>query len=187
MTLTDRLGIVVNCFPGRPDQEALKFADGMLVEYVSQMFPDKIKLLDIGCGQKGSAFINEYTQRHSAEATYLDNDKFGLRKLKKPRKVHADAVKMPFTDDSFDIAYAGYVIASGILKDHFHTKDDSYRLAKEAHRVIRPEGLFMFTYVTGDDRQTLDNLEEIGFREVKHLLRTLWMRGIPTDTYAARK
>jgi SAM-dependent methyltransferase len=195
MTLTSRLGTVVDCFPdpnGEPDLGALEFANDVLFYRIktSGRFPTtgKVRILDVGSGMNGSDFVNRYGEMFpNAELVYLDRCQTLLKKLDRPHKVCSDATNMPFSNETFDITYAGYVVSSGILKNHSCTRDESYRIAKENYRVLKQNGLFIFTYCMGDGAQTLNNLLEIGFRELGHLQRIKWQGGIPTDTYAARK
>ena len=184
MALTSRLGIVADCFPdpdGEPDLDRMSSANEELIELIrnSRRFPTEgnVRLIDIGYGR---AFPN-------SEVVYLDSAQFLLDELDRPNKVCADATQIPFPDNSFDIAYAGHIISEGVLKDHWHSKDESYRIAREGHRVLKRGGLFVFTYCMGNDAQTLTNLSEIGYKELEHLQRIKWFKGIPTDTYAAKK
>lgn len=195
MALTDRLQIVADCFPdpnGEPDLDRLESANRELFERIrsSGRFPTEgaVRLLDIGSGSDGSDFVNRCGKEFpNVDITYLDSAPYLLKKLDRPKKVCANATQIPFPYESFDIAYAGHIISEGILKNHWHLQDKSYRIAKEGYRVIKQGGLFVFTYCRGDDRQTLDNLSEIGFMELEHLQRIKWHGGIPTDTYATRK
>ncbi len=171
----------------------LESANQELFEIIrsSGKFPisGSVRLLDIGSGSDGSEFVNRYMKMFpNTEIVYLDSAPCPLEKLDRPHKVCADATNMPFPDESFDIAYAGHIISEGVLKDdYWHSEDDSYRIAREGHRILKHGGLFVFTYCIGDDMQTLTNLSEIGFKELEHLQRIKWYGGIPTDTYAARK
>ncbi|MBI4980352.1 class I SAM-dependent methyltransferase [Candidatus Woesearchaeota archaeon] len=196
MSLTGKLGIVADCWPdsnGKPKFERLKSAHRELFEIIrnSRSFPTKrgVRLLDIGSGNEGSDFVNRYGREFPhVNITYLDSKLlYSLEELDKPNKVCANATQMPFPDESFDIAYAGHIISSGVLTDHWHLKNESYQIAKEGHRVIKPGGLFVFTYCSGDDVETLINLYKIGFKELEHLQRIKWFNGAPTDIYAAKK
>lgn len=201
--LTQKLAFVVDCLPnqkGEPDLDRLESANIAIAEYVvrSQQYLGKQSiskkvLLDIGCGNAGSDLVNRVSDMVSdMNVVSLDSSQYSLDKLHKPNKVHADATNIPFHSNSFDFAYAGHVINSGVLLNGrtFFDKnpDESYRIAAEAMRVLKPGGLFIFTYIPGrNDRQTLENLSEVGFNQLEHLLRILWFAGVPTDTYAARK
>jgi ubiquinone/menaquinone biosynthesis C-methylase UbiE len=172
--------------------DRVREANDQLFERIrdSGRFPTEgaIRLLDIGSGMHGSAFVNRYGREFpTTSIVYLDRVHSLLEVLNKPYMVRANAARMPFPDESFDIAYAGYVISSGVVKDCWLSADEPYRIAKEGHRVLKCGGAFVFTYCAGDGRQTLSNLHEIGFGELEHLLRIRWHGGIPTDTYAVRK
>mgnify|MGYP001579137556 CR=1 FL=1 len=195
VALTSKLGIVADCFPdpnGEPRLDRLKSANDELFKMIrsSRVFPTSgaIRLLDIGAGYKGSDFVNRYgAEFPETRIVYLDLSRNLLKELNKPNKISADAANLPFPDESFDIAYAGSIISEGVVKNNQFTRDESYRIAKEGHRVINNNGLFIFTYVIGDVQQTLDNLSEIGFRDLEHLQRINWYGGMPTDTYVALK
>lgn len=195
MALTHKLGIVADAWPdpnGQPDLKKREAADTKLFRVIrnSGKFPISkgVKLLDIGSGWDGSPFVNRYEKEFpNVEVVYLDFMQSSIDKLNKPNKLCANATQMPFPDESFDMAYTSGVITEGILKNHWDSKDESYRIVKETYRILKQGGLFIFTYCMGDDRQTLANLSEIGFGELEHLQRIKWFQGIPTDTYFARK
>lgn len=197
MALTDKLGIVANCYPhpdGQPDVGLLKFADDLLfkkIRHRSMRFPKGATLLlDIGSGDKGSDFVNRYGAEFPKTAVvYLDFSRHILEELDRPNRVCANAAQMPFLDESFDIAYAGHVINEGVVKHHWFSRDTPFWIAKEAYRVLRPGGLFVFTQVNvgSPDAETLTNLFLMGFRNLMHLQRISSYYGISTDTYAARK
>jgi SAM-dependent methyltransferase len=195
MALTEKLRNVVDCFPdptGDPDLERLEASNDELFEMIRGFgwFPvdGVIRLLDIGSGIRGSDFVNRFEREFSkTEIVYLDFSQNNLEKSIKLDKICANAVQMPFVDGCFDIAYAGHIISEGVLKNHWHFKDNSYRIAREAYRVLKKDGLFIFTYCRGDDARTLVNLWEIGFRGLEHLQRIKWYGGMPTDTYAVKK
>jgi len=195
MALTNKLGIVADCFPnpnGELYLDRLTSANNELFERIrtSRRFPIRgnVRMLDVGSGDMSSEFVNRYSiEFPNTEIVYLDSANFLLKELNKPNKVCADATNMPFLDNSFDIAYAGHIISGGIIKEQFHFKDESYKIAKESYRVLKKDGFFIFTYCMGDDTQTLTNLGEIGFKDLEHLQRIKWYGGIPTDTYLVRK
>ncbi len=174
---------------------------------------ERTRLLDVGSCSKGSSFVNRYGEEFpNVEITYLDNYEPFIAALNKPNKVCADATAMPFPDEHFDIVYTNGVIANGILKRdesmlerlkkrrrdgsliYIHKTeidaampDRSYRIAKEAYRISKKRGLFIFALVEADEEETKRNLTEIGFGELRHLLREKWCGGWATDTYLARK
>lgn len=165
-----------------------------LFKYIraAKIFPKKgkIRMLDIGSADEGSYFVNRYGKEFpDTKIIYLDNKSFFLKELKHQNKVLANAIQMPFLDESFNITYAGYIIPYGILKDDYLFGNKSYLIAKEAYRVLKPEGLFLFTYGFGDDSQTLKNLSEIGFKRLEHLqrLNALSSSNFFIDTYIAIK
>ncbi len=202
-TLTQKYLFDVDCCPNNssPNQDSqriLNAANNAIAEYVSKSTrflgkeTNKKRLLDIGCGVNGSIFVNRASELiPEMDVIYLDSFKQVLDFLKKPHKVRANATNLPFTANTFDCAYAGNVINRGILlNDNLPglEPNETYKIAEEAMRVLRPGGLFRFTYTTwNNDQQTRENLNRIGFSELEHLLRTRWFGGAPTDTYVTRK
>jgi len=194
MVLTHNSGIAAVCSPAgvEPDVDILEAANDELFDYIRknrQLLIDQPqrKLLDIGCGDEGSKFVNRYAQEFpGTEVVYLDNFVQFLREGTFPRKVLADATHLPFPDSAFDLAYAGHIIANGVIKNHWFCKNENYDLTQEAHRVLRPGGTFLFTYCCGDDLQTLLNLHEIGFGDIRNLQRVIWC-GMPHETYSVVK
>ncbi len=194
MALTNKLQNIADCYPdpeGEPDLNAREYSNEKLFEWIinSGKFPiNGARLLDIGSGMYGSEFVNRYRKDFPGTKTiFLDSSKFLLDKLDSPNNICADGIQMPFPDETFDLEYAGHIISAGVIKNHFHLNDESYNITKESYRVLKRGGLFVFTYVMGDEAQTLINLSEIGFKNLEHLQRIKWYGGIPTDTYAAIK
>lgn len=191
---TDTLSIVVDGYPdpeGEPDRWEVDRGYSMLFQMIrrSREFPRRKGswLLDMGSGDKGSYFVHRYGQEFpDVTAMYLDCSHLLISDLDKPLRVCADAIRMPFPDGYFDIVYAGHIINGGVLENCL-TGVDSCLMAKEAHRILKKGGGFIFTYSPGNDDQTRANLFTIGFKGLNHLLRVNWMYGIPTDTYLARK
>ncbi|MFZ5955376.1 MAG: hypothetical protein ACOYT4_03040 [Nanoarchaeota archaeon] len=117
-----------------------------------------------------------------------------------------DCSKYPFcnSSNSFDIAYAGYLIeelfnedlslklndklkklfGDGLTIKSIKGHDESYDIIKETYRILKKNGLFIFTY--HNKIETLNQLSKIGFREFDYLQRIDW-NGMPTDTYALKK
>ncbi len=129
----------------------------------------KPKLLDLACGHAGSGFVNEYASGFpDTEVFSLDMEPLVLNWLDAPRKICADARRIPFRDQSFDMVWDGYsVLELGILSDA-----ESYFVAKEIRRILTPEGAFIFSHLNGrSEAETIENLVKIGFKKITHLLR----------------
>ena len=194
MALTNKLGAVIDCgynSDGMPDPNRLESAKQELFEIIknSGLFPKEGRLLDIGSAKEGSDLVNKYCKKFpDISAIYLDFSQSLLREIKDHNKqfICANAVQMPFKDEFFDITHAQGVISAGILRNHPFFGSESYLIAKEAYRVLKPGGWFIFNYSEGDNAQTGHNLSEIEFREAVHLQRVIWA-GLPHDVYAVRK
>jgi 2-polyprenyl-6-hydroxyphenyl methylase / 3-demethylubiquinone-9 3-methyltransferase len=98
----------------------------------------KVTLLDIGCG--AGFLTNEFAQK-GYEVTGVDNSPDSLRvarnydKTKTANYIEADALHLPFPDNSFDV-----VTCMDFLE---HVKAPRSYIA-EAGRVLKPGGLFFF-------------------------------------------
>lgn len=96
------------------------------------------KILDVGCG--AGAIVERLAVRYwHRKITAVDNSSVSLKAAKKlaPADYHlADALRLPFSKNSFDL-----VLACGVIH-HITT----YRLAlAEINRVLRPGGWFYLT------------------------------------------
>lgn len=221
MALTDRLGIVIDCYPDKSiipyardlfsdDKAVVDVASKKLSAYSDRYEADAwrrsaaandllfamirekgkllsdmsgIRMLDIGAGGEGSFFVNRYVQEFGGtEVVYLDNCRELLTELEKSGRVLADAQETPFADDSFDIG-----CAFGIIAGHIRPSEEPYAIVKEARRIIRPGGFLIFDHSPSEnDPKTRASLNELGFLEIEHLQRVLWLYGTPKDIYAAR-
>ncbi len=188
MALTNRLGIVVDCRP-ECNQAKLEEAEEKLIQYIREqrillIDQPKRKLIDIGSGSNGSPFVNRYAEEFpEVDVTDLDSDAETLVNLAEQGKkvLHADAAAIPLPDNSFDIVYTN-LTKMGILRDN-----RCYEFAKEAHRILVPNGLFVFVYCGGNDSITERNLFRLGFEFPEHIQRIIWAQGMPDDTYTAAK
>jgi ubiquinone/menaquinone biosynthesis C-methylase UbiE len=190
MSLTNKLGSVIDCghnSDGTPDSAGVEVAKQQLFEIIknARLFPKKGNLLDIGSGKKGTYVVNRLGKEFPRlNITYLDSELPFLKNLNKNNKICANASKMPFKDESMDIAYAMHVLR--ILRDYPFFGSESYLIAKEAYRVLKPGSWLIFNCGGGNAAQTFENLLEIGFREAVLLQRVIWS-DLPTDIYAVKK
>jgi len=200
MALTSKLGIVshIKVINGYIDHKSVEAANRKLFEYVrsSGRFPISpgTKILDIGCASDGSDFIEGYIRNFpGVEAYYLSINPDVIKRLKFPNKVVADAAAMPFDDEIFDLAYAGGIFPYGVSKNipdfavfyygEEAGKDHPYKIAKEAYRVLKKNGLFVFDYA---GEETFVNLTEIGFIELE-LVQTQHILKLYQYLISARK
>lgn len=98
------------------------------------------RILEIGCGRGGGAWLNYQTlnpQHYLAIDFAVSNIEFCRRHFKNKNLVFevADAQKLPFVDDSFDVI---------INVESSHCYQNINAFLSEAHRVLRPGGVFCF-------------------------------------------
>lgn len=113
------------------------------------------RVLDLGCGTGFG--IEELMRRYpKAQSIGVDFADAMLRKAAKkgrwwrrPALVSADMQSLPFADNSFDLAYSNLAL-------HWCTSPDL--LFAEIQRVLKPEGLFLFSSFGPD---TLKELRDV--------------------------
>ncbi len=115
-----------------------KVRNPWIAKEIQKRFGKTISLLDVGCG--GGLLTNALAlDGHTVSGIDLSEQSIKIAKEKDTTKrVHyevANAYKLPFPDQSFDV-----VTAMDILE---HVENPSL-LIKEASRVLKPSGLFFF-------------------------------------------
>ncbi len=176
----------------KPDEHIFDDYCVRLVDKVGLRGPNPV-LLDLACGPASSPFVNAYASAFPHTKVFsLDIAQPDIRRLKASRKICADARKMPFKNNSFDMIWIGYnVFEYGIVGHDKFTFDESYSVAKEVRRILKCGGAFVFNHLSGEaETETKENLAKIGFKEVTHLLR-LSQNILPqgdrhTDAYLVR-
>ena len=147
-------------------------------------------ILDIGSGSTGSAFVNRLVKENKwVNPVYIDIDLEGrIPKRVRGRCCEADAMSLPFRDESFDLAYAGGIIAGGIRDSSLYFwQVNPYNLVAEAYRVLKPRGALIFHVGKEMDRPaTSRNLRDIGFTGIEHMIRRIYQDWWE-DEYLARK
>jgi len=97
------------------------------------------KILDVGCG---TGRLSVRLDKMGAQITALDISPkiLNILKIKNPKikTVIADAEKLPFADNSFDIVVSAFLIV--------HLQNPKIFFA-EAYRVLKPEGKFILTNI----------------------------------------
>jgi SAM-dependent methyltransferase len=102
---------------------------------------DGVEFVELGCGG-GQASVG--TAMEGADTVVgVDFSSEQLRHARKLRDlygvdarfVHGDVTDLPFADDSFDVAFSGWVVQMIASLDAF---------LAEAHRVLRPAGVLVF-------------------------------------------
>jgi ubiquinone/menaquinone biosynthesis C-methylase UbiE len=120
---------------------------------------DKLKFLEVACGTgRMSRFMRLTFPNAKIVATDVSNPylKVARKKLEDLTRVdflQADAAQLPFLDESFDVFYSVFL---------FHEQPPAEREAviKEAHRVLKPGGIFCF----------VDSVQIKDFEEAKDAL-----------------
>jgi SAM-dependent methyltransferase len=108
---------------------------------------DPRRILDIGCGN--GAFTHRLRGDFPDTAVIGLDIAGGMLALVDPPTVQADAMHLPFADDSMDAVLAMHMI--------YHLPDIDRGLA-EMHRVLRPGGLLIVSTNGADDKSELDDL-----------------------------
>lgn len=101
---------------------------------------ENLQVLDLACGT--GAMLEHLAKNHPAAEFHgtdfstdmLESAKKKCSSLENVSLVHGDAADLPFGKNSFDIV---------LCIDSFHHFSDPSAVAKEAHRVLRENGLFI--------------------------------------------
>jgi len=103
-----------------------------------------------------------------------------LKKLNQENSINSDGCQIPFVDGCFDLVYLGFPPKrnNGITKGSL-----VYEMAFESRRVLKPSGVFLFTYKGDKPKETFSSLEEMSFKRVKRILRVHMYK--ISDIYAA--
>lgn len=94
------------------------------------------QVLDLCCGPGGAT---RYLVQDFAQVTALDASRIGLERVaqKAPnaRCIQADAESLPFEDNTFDLVHTSMAM-------HEMHPEQLRRIFQEAHRILRPGGIF---------------------------------------------
>jgi|SRR3989344_2798606 len=118
-------------------------------------------------------FIQPYASQPHVTVYSLDTR---LPLVQQPRHIYAKPSEMPLGNETFTVVYAGHFLPTGIRKN-----EQSYSIAREAYRVLRRGGLFIFK--SHSDEETTVQLYALGFHHISHFPRT----GSALNVYSARK
>jgi SAM-dependent methyltransferase len=98
-------------------------------------------ILDIGCG---NGRLLDVFKSKSIHYTGVDSSKDLILLAQKYRGekgifIHANALSLPFQENTFDIAFSVAVL------HHIPSKEFREQFVREAYRVLRPEGILILT------------------------------------------
>lgn len=154
-------------------RERLRIVDRLLS---AAPMEERRTALEIGCGAGHSS--RHIARRYGLEVTGTDieEEKIRMASNRSSRKAPvrfmvADATQLPFENGSFD-----FVLSQNV----FHHISDWRIAATEVARVLAPQGLFLFSDMTGAGTMMrfLTGLEkDHGFHEVKELLELMEAAG----------
>ncbi|HEY6077332.1 MAG TPA: bifunctional 2-polyprenyl-6-hydroxyphenol methylase/3-demethylubiquinol 3-O-methyltransferase UbiG [Polyangiaceae bacterium] len=109
-----------------------------VVERISRELGVDVRVLDVGCG---AGFLSNHLARQGFETTGLDASQASLDVAArhdvtgKARYLLGDAMRLPFTDASFDVVCA---------MDFLEHVEEPAAVVAEIARVLRPGGVFFF-------------------------------------------
>jgi SAM-dependent methyltransferase len=112
-------------------------------EYEVHLFPEEtegLDVLELGCG---TGYVSAWLARRGARPIGIDNSSAQLANARRFQRefgpafpiLQADAERLPFPEDSFDLAISEYGACLWA---------DPYRWVPEAARVLRPGGMLRF-------------------------------------------
>ena len=184
MVLTQRICQDVYCLPLDSAKARNNLSQGYerVFDTISDYFPNEgnIKVLDLGCGPYGSDFVNWLSIFERIFVVYLDIRYNSLKELNRENSINSDGCQMPFVDGCFDLVYLGFPPRrnEGIAKGSL-----TYGMVSESRRVLKPSGVFMFTYKGDKPKETFSSLGEMSFTKVKRVLRVHMYK--TSDIYVA--
>ncbi|OIP01423.1 MAG: hypothetical protein AUJ98_04575 [Bacteroidetes bacterium CG2_30_33_31] len=124
-------------------------------------------ILEVGCGRGGGlSYVNRYLSPKTV--TGVDLNKKAIQFCKQhytevnSKFFQADAQKLPFANASFDMVL-------NVESSHRYPQVDVF--LAEVYRVLRPEGLILFTdFRQKKDMELLDKqIDEVGFKFVQKI------------------
>lgn len=133
-------------------------AGELFAEVIKESFPDAQKILDLGAGRGNLVAALE---KEGIFAVGID-----LREIfeHKSKYVIADARRLPFRDESFDLLYQHYFLTD--LRALQNCKEsDILEIIKESYRVLKPKGYF-WSFPAEYSSLFMEN----GFKKMKNLL-----------------
>lgn len=129
------------------------------------------KILDLGCGNGRHIF--EFFDRGYSNLIGLDNSDFLINQAhsfcqsddQKSKFIVGDARETKLNSNTFD-----YVLNIGNGFGYYKTTKQNIRIFQEAHRILKPKGIFLIDFSDGKKlKHNLSN-EEIEWLNADHLL-----------------
>lgn len=214
MNLTTKLGTTIQWYRNRTlscerySRGERKFFE--LIRAEKKLFTDQPSrlVLDIGCGDKGTGLVNRFAEEFPGTNVFyldcahlLERDENGAvhdtglpihAHLQKQYKISANAAKMPFQDNCFDLAFIDITCEGITRKEFIKSRVSPYDCVREAARVLKPKGKLLFAYgknrsTRETDEITLASLSELGFGSLEHILRVVVFPKSYTELYSATK
>lgn len=115
-------------------KEKIKFIKDVLAQSAIK----DATVLDVGCG---AGFVSNSLSSSGFKVTGIDLSEESLKvaqlydQSRSCKYIYADAYSLPFSDHSFDIV---------VCFDFLEHVEEPYRVIKEIHRVLKPDGHFFF-------------------------------------------
>lgn len=144
------------------DQEPIGIASKRIVDRILEILDLDVfkKVLDLGAGYGGGArYLSTKTGCRTTCLNLSETQNQRNREFNKARGldhlvdvVHGSFEEIPFDDNSFDVVFS---------QDAFLHSADRARVVKEAYRVLKPGGRFLFTDIMKRDDCPDDSLGPI--------------------------
>jgi len=144
----------------KKEKSRLKYPDENLVRILSTI-PNKGKALDFGAGSgRHSILLKEI----GFEVTSVDYSEASVQQIKDTYPdINASIVENPpfnFADEEFDL-----IINWGVL--HYNTKEDSFKIVSEFHRILKKGGILTGTIRSTEDTHLKTKNKEIQLEDLK--------------------
>jgi SAM-dependent methyltransferase len=127
----------------------------IFAEFALDFFPESGKLLDLGAGQGPDS---RYFANQGFSVTSVDFNDLALELSKEKAEKESLKIefmkldvsnKLPFDDESFDIAYSHLAL-------HYFSDEITREIFREISRILKPGGIIASLFNTVDDPEILD-------------------------------
>lgn len=156
------------------------YEKGLIVNAINDLKKDKIKVLDIACG---TGRLAEYVFSSKKNIDYygVDSSEEMLKEFRKKianknlNLLNADACKLPFKDNTFDLTYTFHLL--------WHVeKKDQVKIIKEMIRVTKDDGIiildaynknFLYNNLRNKTYKKGHEIFRLSIPEIKRILKPL--------------